>query len=109
MSLHVALFEPIFNLDSPLWQATSSASRETSPSLADSSSSSASANAGPLIVFRNMIAAEDIDDDFQGEVKEELEQFGKVDQVFVYTDLFPAKPEVWLQSFSHSYPSVLDS
>ena len=51
------------------------------------------AQQGSLICMRNMIGASDVDDDFNGEVREECEQFGAVDRVHVFVDPLPARDE----------------
>ncbi len=49
-----------------------------------------------VIMLKNMIAAADVDSDFEGEVKEEMDRFGVVEKVFVYVDPLPANDEVAL-------------
>jgi splicing factor 45 len=52
-----------------------------------------------LICLRNMIAAADVDSDFEGEVREECEQFGAVVSVKVYVDPLPPNEDEAVRVF----------
>ena len=52
-----------------------------------------------LIRLKNMIAAAEVDSEFEGEVREEMDGFGPVEKVFVYVDPLPANEEESVRVF----------